>query len=146
MAIVYPAKLLVNGRAEKDLFPEWDAALSGSRIDLTHESQSYYATKVAIPQNNQGPFDFRPMASTSTPRYVNQVTFDINRQTDERSQPPADSYASSVTNEKTVIPGATASANETGQAPPSGQRPVSPDRNAQPNEPIQSSKAQGGRQ
>ena len=141
VAIVYPAKLLVNGRVEKDLFPEWDAVLSGSRIDLTHESQSSYATKVGIPQNKQGPFDFRPMASTSTPRFVNQVTFDINRQTDERSQPPAGSYASSVTNEKTVIPGATSSANGTGQSPPSGQRPVSPDRNAQPNEPIQSSNA-----
>ena len=137
VAIVYPAKLLVNGRVEKDLFPEWDAVLSGSRIDLTHESQSSYAKKLGIPKNNQGPFDFRPMASTSTPRYVNQVTIDINRQTDERGQPSAGSYASSLTKEKqTVVPGATPSANGVGHAPPSGQRPGSPDRNIQSNEPI----------
>ena len=127
----------MNGRVEKDLFPEWDAVLSGSRIDLTHESQLSYAKKLGIPRNNQGPFDFRPMASTSTPRYVNQVTIDINRQTDETGQPSAGSYASSITKEKpTVVPGATPSANGVGHAPPSGQRPGSPDRNIQANEPI----------
>ena len=50
---------------------------------MTHESQSSHAKKLGILLDNQGPFDFRPTASTSTPLYVNQGTIDINRQTDE---------------------------------------------------------------
>ena len=86
VAIVYPAKLLVNGRVEKDMFPEWDTVLSGSRIDMTHESQSSYAKKLGILQTNQGPFDLGSVASTSTPRYVNHVTIDINREVAAGSQ------------------------------------------------------------
>ena len=46
MSIVYPAKLIVNGRVAADLFPEWDVILGGSRIDLKHPSQEQYRAKV----------------------------------------------------------------------------------------------------
>ena len=45
VAVVYPAKIIVNGHVIKDLFPEWDTLLRGSRIDLKHPSQSSYARK-----------------------------------------------------------------------------------------------------
>ena len=45
VAVVYPAKIIVNGHVVKDLFPEWDTLLRGSRIDLKHPSQSSYARK-----------------------------------------------------------------------------------------------------
>ena len=129
--IVYPAKLLVNGRVEKDLFPEWDTVLSGSRIDLTHESQSSHAKRLGILQNKQGPFGFGATTSTSTPRYVNEVTIDINRQNDERSQPPVGSYADSIRNENPPgPPGVTSSTNAVGHASSSGadsgQKPGGP--------------------
>ena len=72
VAIIYPAKLLVNGNVEKDLFPEWDTLMSGSRINLLHESQASHAKKVGILQKTQGPFGFGTTTSTSTPRHANQ--------------------------------------------------------------------------
>lgn len=39
VAIVYPARLILDGKTMKDLFPEWDEILRGSRIDMTHPSQ-----------------------------------------------------------------------------------------------------------
>ena len=46
MSIVYPAKQNVNGGVAADLFPEWDAILGGSGIDLNHPSQESYRTNV----------------------------------------------------------------------------------------------------
>ncbi|MEW8548621.1 MAG: hypothetical protein AB2693_34400 [Candidatus Thiodiazotropha sp.] len=46
VAIVYPAKLIINGRVVKDLFPEWDNVLRGSRIDLKHASQYSFSRKI----------------------------------------------------------------------------------------------------
>ena len=45
VAIVYPAKLIMNGKLVADMFPEWDDILRGSRIDLGHPSQQAYASK-----------------------------------------------------------------------------------------------------
>ena len=45
VAIVYPAKLVMNGSVVTDLFPEWDEILRGSRIDMSHPSQQAYASK-----------------------------------------------------------------------------------------------------
>ena len=59
ISIVYPAKLIVNGRVVADLFPEWDTILGGSRIDLNHPSQELYRSKVEA-----GRFNVRQ----STPR------------------------------------------------------------------------------
>ena len=42
VVLVYPAKLLVNQRVVKDLFPEWDSLINGSRIDITHPSQQSF--------------------------------------------------------------------------------------------------------
>ena len=127
VAIVYPAKLLVNGRVEKDMFPEWDTVLSGSRIDMTHESQSSFAKKLGILQTNQGPFDLGSVASTSTPRYVNHVTIDINREVAAGSQPLAGSSADSISNRKSTVPlGASSSANGVGNA--ASRRPGSSSR------------------
>lgn len=39
VAIVYPAKLVIDGNVVNDLFPEWDLIMRGSRIDLRHPSQ-----------------------------------------------------------------------------------------------------------
>ena len=112
----------MNGRVEKDLFPELNTVLSESRIDLTHESQSSYAKKLGILQNNQGPVDFGPSMSTSTSCYVNQVTININHQTDERSQPPAVSYADSIRNENSAVPsGVTSGVNGVGPASSNGR-------------------------
>ena len=69
---VYPTKLKVNDKVEKVLFPEWDTLMSGSRINLLHESQASHAKKVGILQKTQGPFGFGTTTSTSTPSHVNQ--------------------------------------------------------------------------
>ena len=42
VVLIYPAKLLVNQRVVKDLFPEWDSLINGSRIDITHPSQQSF--------------------------------------------------------------------------------------------------------
>ena len=104
VAIVYPAKLLVNGRVEKDMFPEWETVLSRIRIDITHERQSSYAKKLGILQTNQGPFDLGSVASTSTPRYVNHVTFNINREVAAGNQSLAGSSAVTISNRKFSVP------------------------------------------
>lgn len=50
VAIVYPAKLIMNGDVKMDLLPEWDSVLRGSRIDLDHPSQQSY-TRALNDQN-----------------------------------------------------------------------------------------------
>ena len=64
MSIVYPAKLSVNAGVAADLFPEWDAILGGSGIDLNHPSQETYRTNVDR-------FNFR---QSTTPRACQKVT------------------------------------------------------------------------
>ena len=67
VAIVYPAKLLVNGNVVQDLFPEWDTLLSGSRIDLRHPSQQSQTSKTGFKSVTTG-------ALQSTPRIGNEIT------------------------------------------------------------------------
>ena len=45
VSLAYPAKLIVDGVIMKDLFPEWDDIIYGSRIDIRHTSQESYAHK-----------------------------------------------------------------------------------------------------
>ena len=38
----YPAKIILDGQAVEDMFPEWDSILRGSRIDAAHPSQQNF--------------------------------------------------------------------------------------------------------
>ena len=67
VAIVYPAKLISNGELVTDMFPEWDAVLRGSRIDLGHPSQQSYANKLSSIPN--GPYQTMPMSNEPRPNH-----------------------------------------------------------------------------
>ena len=40
--IVFPAKIILDGRVLDDMFPEWENTLRGSRIDASHPSQQTF--------------------------------------------------------------------------------------------------------
>lgn len=54
--IVYPAKIILDGRVVEDMYPEWDSILRGSRIDASHPSQvnfKYNRSNVKQPEHEE---------------------------------------------------------------------------------------------
>ena len=73
VAIVFPAKLLVNGTVVRDLFPEWDHLLKGSRIDMTHASQQSVNRNISA-----GPSEASQLNKQSTPVVSHTVAKEVN--------------------------------------------------------------------
>ena len=45
--IVFPAKIILDGRVVDDMFPEWENTLRGSRIDASHPSQQTFKRQIS---------------------------------------------------------------------------------------------------
>ena len=76
VAIVYPAKLIMNGEVQMDLFPEWDTVLRGSRIDLDHPSQQSFTRTLnernTVPKTTDAFSMSTPVGRTGTNYRCNQ--------------------------------------------------------------------------
>lgn len=93
VAIVYPAKLIMNGKLVTDMFPEWDDILRGSRIDLGHPSQHSYASK----------FGSTPVTSTTMANEPQRMSNGTRPNQESAVNPDSDNYME-VANEETPEP------------------------------------------
>ena len=88
VAIVYPAKLMIDGKVVKDLFPELDLVIRGSRLDIRHPSQQ--SARLQQQQGNAMQSGTNP-ASQSTPMHnpPNETAMDFTSQNSD-TQPPSE--------------------------------------------------------
>ena len=93
ISMVYPAKLLVNGTVVRDLFPEWDMLLKGSRVDLSHLSQQSIHRNISTGTNEA--LQSYPISTRSVANHVNTDKVNIDNATPrmhtERQQPTSES-------------------------------------------------------
>lgn len=105
IAILYPAKLMLNGSIVKDLFPEWDAVTRGSRLDMNHPSQrsllKHFETGfsgVAAQPNQSTPMGLPTVSSSRGGEADMEATFQ-----DDATQPPNEAAAGSDQPQPNVI-------------------------------------------
>ena len=93
-ARVSMVKLLVNGTVVRDLFPEWDMLLKGSRVDLSHLSQQFIHRNISTTGTNEALQSY-PISTRSVANHVNTDKVNIDNATPhmhtERQQPTAES-------------------------------------------------------
>ena len=94
VSMVYPAKLLVNGTVVRDLFPEWDMLLKGSRVDLSYLSQQSIHRNISTTGTNEALQSY-PISTRSVANHINTDKVNIDNATPrmqtERQQPAAES-------------------------------------------------------